>query len=303
MARAQLPNETLYAIFENLSSASLTTVIRASHRFRLVAERVLYASIIISETLPRTHPVPHRTITCADTILARPHLVDVVRKLSVRWQTDLSARDEYPAAVQPALAALNRALRTLASLEQLDLALGLSGATLDVRAVLGGCAFPALRVFALSGIGRGPLSPKLHPVEPAPVAWFLADTPAVEHLHLHDCYAALELPPAALRALQGFRGPAIAAAGVLPGRPVRALALVGHEFITERDLGRIARTSVPIRWLDLSGMSVTPILLRDLSRHLHDVEVLKVRLALRHTLHHALSGIVSPSLPFCARPR
>ena len=143
---------------------------------------------------------------------------------------------------------------------------------------------------------------QLHPVEPAPVAWFLAGTPAVEHLHLHDCYAALELPPAALRALQGFRGPAIAAAGVLPGRPVRALALVGHEFITERDLGRIARTSVPIRWLDLSGMSVTPILLRDLSRHLHDVEVLKVRLALRHTLHHALSGIVSPSLPFCARP-
>ena len=142
--------------------------------------------------------------------------------------------------------------------------------------------------------GRGTLSPKLYSVPSAPLAWFFAGTPALEHLHLLDCYEALELPAGALPNLQVFRGSAIAAASVLPGRPVRLLGLVGHEFITERDLGRIASASEPIRGLDLSLMSVTPILLRDISRHLGGaVEVLKVKLALRHTLHFALSGIVS----------
>ncbi|GAW03254.1 hypothetical protein LENED_004963 [Lentinula edodes] len=38
-------------------------------------------------------------------------------------------------------------------------------------------------------------------------------------------------------------------------------------------------------------MSVRPILLRNLATHLPSIEVLKVRLALRHTLHYALTGI------------
>jgi hypothetical protein len=50
-------------------------------------------------------------------------------------------------------------------------------------------------------------------------------------------------------------------------------------------------TSVPLRHLDLSSMLVTPTLLRNLSRNLNTVESLKVKLALRHTLHFA--GIVS----------
>ena len=301
MASAQLPNETLHAIFEHLCPPSLAAVVRASHRFRLVAERILYANIVISEFLPRAHPVPTHTRTCATTLLARPHLAEAVRKFAVRWQTDPGPRDEYVPAVSPVLHLLNSALRTLVHLEQLDLSLGLIGAPLDPRAILDGCAFPALRVFALSGVGRGTLSPKLHNCPSAPIAWFLAGTPSIEHLHLLDCYEPLELPPGTLPALQVFRGSAIAAAGVLPGRPVRLLGLVGHEFITERDLGRIAASSVPIRWLDLSMMSVTPILLRDISRHLAAVEVLKVKLALRHTLHFALSGIVSARFtPFAA---
>jgi hypothetical protein len=74
---------------------------------------------------------------------------------------------------------------------------------------------------------------------------------------------------------------------------VQALGLVGRcEAATEEDLARIATGSTPVRALDLSGMSVTPTLLRSVSRHLSHVESLKVRLALRHTLHYALSGIV-----------
>lgn len=293
MASVQLPNETLHAIFEHLSAPSLAVVLRVCHRFHVVAERILYASIVISEHVPLTSPTPYFTATCAHTILARPHLAEVVRRLSIRWHTDPGPREGYLPAVTPVLPILNSALRTLAHLEHLDLALGLSGISLDPRAVLDGCAFSDLRVFALSGIGRGTLSPKLFPIDSVPITWFLAATPSIEHLRLLDCYEVLALPPDALPALQVFRGSAIAAAGVLPGRPVRLLGLVGHEFITERDLQKIALSSVPIRWLDLSMMSVTPILLRDISRHLREVEVLKVKLALRHTLHHALSGIVS----------
>ncbi|OSD04703.1 hypothetical protein PYCCODRAFT_60439 [Trametes coccinea BRFM310] len=302
---AQLPNETLHTIFENLSPGSLTAVLRASHRFRLVAERILYANIVIVESLHHRAPTPIHTATCANTLLARPHLSEVVRRLSVRWQTDSGPREPFVAAAGPVLDVLHRALQTLVHLEQLDLALGLAGGTLDARAVLAGCAFPSLRTFALSGVGRGSLSPKLYHTAVAstlseeegdalgaPVARFLAATPSIEQLRLLDCYETLELPPPALPHLSAFRGSAIAAASVLPGRPVQLLGLVGHEFITERDLERIARTSAPIRFLDLSMMSVTPILLRDISRHLGAVvEVLKVKLALRHTLHFALSGI------------
>ena len=292
----QLPNETLHAIFENLSPPSLTVVARASYRFRLVAERILYTSIVIQESLPREAPPPRHTHNCASTLLARPHLAEVVRKFSIRWQTDMGPRDAYLPAVAPALHALNVALRTLFALEYLDLVLGLAGTPLDAHAVLDGCAFPALRVFALSGVGRGALSPKLYqgPATSASLAWFLAHTPSISALHLLDSYEPLALPAGALPHLQVFRGSAIAAAEVLPGRPVRLLGLVGHEFITERDLERIARSREPIRRLDLSLMSVTPLLLRDISRHLGAaVEVLKVKLALRHTLHFALSGIVS----------
>ncbi|PIL25297.1 hypothetical protein GSI_13186 [Ganoderma sinense ZZ0214-1] len=290
----QLPNETLHAIFENLSPSSLTVVARASYRFHLVAERVLYTSIVIQESLPRDAPTPRHTHNCASTLLSRPHLAEVVRKFSIRWQTDMGPRDAYLPAVASALHALNAALRTLMTLEQLDLALGLAGTPLDAHAVLNGCAFPALRVFALSGVGRGALSPKLYQgsTTSASLSWFLAHSPTISTLHLLDSYEPLTLPPAALPHLQVFRGSAIAAAGVLPGRPVRLLGLVGHEFITERDLERIARSRSPIRRLDLSLMSVTPLLLRDISRHLGAaVEVLKVKLALRHTLHFALSGI------------
>ncbi|KAI0832080.1 hypothetical protein BC628DRAFT_1351479 [Trametes gibbosa] len=298
---AQLPNETLHAIFENLTPAGLAVVLRASQRFRLVAEHILYTSITIIETLPRASPVPRHSATLAHTLLARPHLADVVRRLAIRWQTDPGPRDDYVAAAGPVLADLHRALLKLVHLEQLDLALGLAGGTLDARAVLGGCVFPSLRIFALSGVGRGSMSPKLYATAaglspPVPIAWFLAVTPTIEQLRLPDCYETLDLLSDALPLLATFRGSALAAASVLPGRPVQQLGLVGHEFITERDLQRIALASVPIRYLDLSMMSVTPILLRDISRHLCAVEVLKVKLALRHTLHHALSGIVSRPL-------
>ncbi|KAG8215040.1 hypothetical protein J3R82DRAFT_8449 [Butyriboletus roseoflavus] len=58
-------------------------------------------------------------------------------------------------------------------------------------------------------------------------------------------------------------------------------------------LSQMARTSVPLWHLDMSAMSVTPILLRDVSRSLSMVHSLEVKLALPHTDHSAFSGIVS----------
>lgn len=293
----QLPNETLFAIFEYLQPSALTPVLCVSQRFRAVAERILYANISIVEKLPRTAPRPHLTAGCFTTILDR-NLSEVVRKISIRWHSDSSGpREFYTPYVEPVLQTINRALRFCNGLESLELALGLSGGTISSRGILEGCSFPSLRLFALSGVGRGSLNPKVHPTPSPPIEWFLSATPSIQHLRLADCYETLSLDPSDLPFLTTFRGSAPTAASVLPGRPVQLLSLVGHEFVTERDLERIACSSARIRWLDLSAMSVTPILLRDISRHLFGVEFLKLKLALRHTLHHALSGIVSIVLP------
>ena len=190
---------------------------------------------------------------------------------------------------------------------------------------LSGCVFPALQVFSLSGVGRGslPLKPPPQPSWSPPSASpnnydlgsnsdldptqdlvdFLARTPSITQLRLADLHAPLALPPPplVLPILTSFRGSAPTAASILPGRPVHSLSLVGDRFVTVRDLTRIAMAGMgagasagSVRVLDLSNMSVTPLLLRDFSQYLgRSVVCLRVRLALRHTLHHALSGIVS----------
>ena len=290
---SSLPNETLATIFLHLHPGILARVLRVSPRFRAVAERILYTNIYIAETLPHANPTPHFTLLCCDTIIRRPHLSEVVRKVGIRWQTEPGPREYYMGFIEPILQTINRTLRTLANLESLELSLGLAGGTISSRGLLNECHFPSLRLFALSGIGRGNLPLKSYPTPSPPIEWFLSATPSIQHLRLVDCYEVLDLQRSDLPILTTFRGSASTAASILPGRPVQQLGLVGHEFVTEKDLERIARSSVRIRWLDLSTMSVTPILLRDISRHLFGVEFLKLKLALRHTLHHALSGIVS----------
>lgn len=147
---------------------------------------------------------------------------------------------------------------------------------------------PSLRTLAFRGIGTPP-SLDLERI--------LHNHPTLLHLRLSDYHRALHLSPTDVPHLRSFRGYPATAASILPGRPVQALGLVGCcELATEEDLARIAAGSVPVRALDLSGMSVTPMLLRSVSRHLSHVEWLKVRLALRHTLHYALSGIVRHTL-------
>ncbi|KAI0825533.1 hypothetical protein BC629DRAFT_5536 [Irpex lacteus] len=289
-----LPNEMLAAIFSNLQPDTLARVVQVSHRFRAVAGIILYTHVLITDSLPRTSPIPYKTAAFCSTISRYAALPAVVKKLSVRWQTDSTTTSnphDYMPFIEPVLQALNTALRALTSLESLELAFGLSGGTFSSRGVLTDCTFPALRVFSLSGVGRGSPNVKAHPDPTPPIEWFLSGTPSIQHLRLGDCYEPLHLHPSDLPSLVTFRGSAPTAASVLPGRPVQCLSLVGHEFVTDRDLERIAMTRGSVKVLDLSSMSVTPLLLRDISRHLFGIEYLRVRLALRHTLHHAMSGI------------
>ncbi|KAI0308958.1 hypothetical protein OF83DRAFT_1288783 [Amylostereum chailletii] len=282
-----LPNEILAAIFEHLSRHALTIVVRVSRHWRGPAERILYTTVQINKVLPRTSPVqlkgypmcatmPSNTLCCCETLSKHAHLAEVVRKFHIRWHTESV---ESPAFL---LLIAQNIIRTLVPsfihLESLELALGLAAHPPPLVDYFSSRSLPLLRNLSLGGLGGSP--------EPV-----LRNHPNLRHFKLADHTQPLRLHAEDLPHLLSFRGSPVVAASVLPGRPVQTLTLIGFEFVTEADLERIAQTTVPIRALDLSGMSVTPTLLRDVSRHLPHVEVLKVRLALRHTLHFALSGI------------
>ncbi|KAL0955140.1 hypothetical protein HGRIS_004054 [Hohenbuehelia grisea] len=294
-----LPNETLSAIFDQLSPAALSVLSRVSQRFRAVAERALYASISITDALSESSPVPFKTLRCCQTLFAHRHLANGAKKLHIRWQSRSSSQSLNHLA--PALQALRDALYNLAALESLELGLGpaniLNEAGVHIlERIIDGCAFPNLRQCAFSADwakGSPPYSNIL--------AAFLTAHPSLRQLRLSDHHGPVSLPPEALPHLSSFRGSPDAAASILPGRPVTVLALVGQDSdVTRVNLPRMAHTSVPLHQLDLSAMSVRPVLLQNVSAILPGVRVLKVKLALRHTLHYALSGITSPRPPSMA---
>ena len=291
-----LPTETLYAIFEHLQPhpSHLAQVARVCRRFRWVAEHILYAHILVQESLPRSSPFPHRTQRCCETLLVRSDLHDAVRRFTVRWQTDISVRKQYEPFVQPVLSTLNSALRMLIHLEALDLALDVVGVPVPLRTLLDRVRLPSLRLFALYGMGPGSI-PVKHCPDTLVLQQFLAATRTLEHLMLGDHYSSLELASVDLPLLSAFKGTATAAASVIPGRAVHHLALVGQDQIPPPTLAELARGRTPVRTLDLSAVSVTPNTLKDISQYLRGVDHLKVRFALRHTLHHSFTGIVSGS--------
>src|SRR6266478_325737 len=266
--------------------------------------------------------VPITTLRCCETLSSHPHLVQYVKRFHLRWETDAVESPSFLLRIAHHIAP------TLVHLDSLELSFGLAACFPDtsnnappqfppslanpppspspsppphiqkqhgngteqqqqlqhqLHILLPPICLPSLRTLALHGIGTPP-SLELERI--------LRNHPTLLHLRLSDYHRALHLSPADVPHLRSFRGYPATAASVLPGRPVQALGLVGCELATEDDLARIATGSIPVRALDLSSMSVTPTLLRSVSRHLSHVEWLKVRLALRHTLHYALSGIV-----------
>ena len=275
-----LPNETLTTIFEHLGNDSLVSLVRVCRRFQGIGERLLYCNIVIVESIHRDsdgYMSPQQTEGCCTAVLLRPYLASNTKKISIRWQHDSRhVQDDFELApsVAPGLRYL---LRSAHSLEILELHLaGYRGSWHDL---LDGYSFQ-LRCVALSG-----------PVN-APVEWFLSTQPNIIHLNLGDHRLPLRLAARDLPSLETFRGDARTAASILPGRPVQGLALSGQEPSVEC-LIAFAYTRLPIRRLDLGGLSITPRQLLTISKHLTAVESLRMRLALRHTLHFTFSGMVS----------
>ena len=297
-----LPNETWAAVFDHLSPSSLVVLSSVSLHFNAIAERALYSSIFIVDVLSELSPTPQKTLQWCQSMLRRKHLVNLTKRLHIRWQADqLSPPSPYPAA---ACDALSQVVRLLSALESLELFLGPTNFTISLQTVhaieqiIRGCQFSQLHSCSLGADwGRG------LQFYTSILTSFLCSLPNLRHLILSDHHAALNLPSEALPYLTTFRGSPDTAASLLPGRPVQCLSLIGHDFDVNRDnLPRMTYTSMPLKSLDLSSMSARPLLLRNVSTHLPTIKSLRVNLALRHTLHHAFSGIVSK--PFnCTQPR
>ncbi|KAG6841449.1 hypothetical protein C0991_010874 [Blastosporella zonata] len=286
-----LPNEILLIIFSSCCPDTLSLVARVSHRFKYVAESILYSFISLSDTLSESSPYPWRTLRWCDSMLRRVYLFDNTRKLQIRWHAD--TRPPLTCSLSSACEAISQTLRLLTYLESLELFLGpanLMSHSEPIHAiehVIRGTHLPSLRHCSLGADYTKGVQPYTN-VLPA----FLASTPALRHLKLSDHLCGLDLPSCALPYLASFRGSADTAAALLPGRPVQVLSLVGQDSDVNRvNLPRMTLTALPLRYLDLSAMSVRPALLKNVSIHFPTVQRLRVKLALRHTLHYAFSGI------------
>lgn len=277
-----LPNETLITILHYLSPPSLVALIRSCKRLQGVCERLLYSDIDIEESVdgdPQAIVTPFKTDGCCTAVRRRPYLATAIKRISIRWTRD-RARSRHQVLLAPGIASSLRCLLHMASYID-TLELHLAGFRGSYREILEGCAF-RLRVLALSG------------PENVEVEWFLQLQSGVAHLHLADQHRPLRLRNFDLPFLESFRGDARAAATIVPGRPIRALALSGHEP-TEQSLIACGHSKHPIRRLDLGNLSITPTQLLIISKHLTAPETLRIRLALRHTLHFTFSGMVCSS--------
>ncbi|KAG6835148.1 hypothetical protein H0H93_004422 [Arthromyces matolae] len=298
MAGAALPNEILLAIFSDCFPHTLTVLACVSQRLRYIAESVLYSSIFLSDIISETSPQPWRTLRWCDSMRRRNYLFENTRKLQIRWHGTTQS-PLISSSIMPILTDISRTLRLLVFLESLDLFLGPANIIVQSQAevaiqgvhaiehVIRGTHLPRLRHCAFGAdYAKGVQS--YTSILPA----FLATAPTLQQLKLHDHSRAIDLPLWAIIRLTSFRGSADAAATILPGRPVQALALVGQDSdVTRENLLRMTLTSLPLRHLDLSAMSVRPMLLKNVSMNFPSLQRLRVRLALRHTLHYAFSGI------------
>ncbi|KAF6753068.1 hypothetical protein DFP72DRAFT_903260 [Ephemerocybe angulata] len=290
----QLPNEILVSIFAELSPPSLALVSRLSKRSNIVAERILYASIHITDFISPESPTPWKTYLWCESVLKRLNFVDTMRKVHIRWQSD-SSPPPLPQYFIAFCERLGESLQYLHFLESLEIQLGpanrispLSREPMHaVERILKRCRFPYLQSCSIGAdYTKGAAQPYTHVL-----AAFLAHHPGLLHLKIPDFHAALNLPTTSLHQLSTFRGSPDTAASLLPGRSIQYLALNGADSDLIRVLPMMSCTAVPILYLDLSSISARITLMRSVATYLPNLESLRVRLALRHTLHYSFTGI------------
>lgn len=276
-----LPNETLTAVLAQLNPSSLCALVRVSRRLQSIGERLLYSDIVIIDSVdsdPWTVVTPRRLLNCCTAIARRPYLAHCVRRFVVRWTRD-RARKHHECLLAPnVLRTLHFLLRAATQIEVLELHLAGLPQRFDFNTLLAGASF-RLRRLALSGSAD------------APIESFLRSQSLISYLHLPDHRNPLALRPQDIPLLETFRGDLHCAGSVIPGRPVSTVILSGHEPSGQL-LAPLGYSTRPIRRLDLSALSITPTQLLTISKHLTALETLRMRLALRHTLHFTFSGMV-----------
>jgi len=297
-----LPTEILASIFGRLSPGTLAKVTTLSRRFNIIAERILYASVHIHDSIAPESPTPRRTYLWCESVVKRRCHVDIMRTVHIRWQSDGSP-PPLPQYFNAFCERLGESLRLLPCLESLELQLGPANRVSPlarepmhaVERVLRRCYFPNLQSCSIGAdYTKGAAQPYTQFL-----AQFLSLHPSIRHLKIPDHHAALSLPQTLLPRLSTFRGAPDAAASLLRGRSIQYLALNGQDSDLIRVLPMMSSAvtgAPPVLYLDLSAISARITLLRNVATHLPNIETLRVRLALRHTLHYSFTGIVSPGL-------
>jgi hypothetical protein len=291
-----LPTEILFHVFKELPPQTLAVVSQLSRRLNVIAERTLYASVHIMDSISPESPTPWRTYRWCESVFKRLSFVDTMHKVHVRWQSDGSP-PPLPQYFIAFCERLGESLQHLHYLESLELQLGpanrISPLSRDpmhaVERVLKRCRFPLLQACSLGAdYNKGNAQPYTHVL-----AHFLASHSGLMSLKIPDYHAALNLPITSLHQLSTFRGSPDTAASLLPGRSIQHLALNGQDTDLMRMLPMMSGTPFPILTLDLNSMAARISLLRSVATYLPTLETLRIRLALRHTLHYAFTGIVS----------
>ena len=288
-----LPNEILNVIFELLASDDLLCVLTVCQRLHDVGERLLYQNISISEnvgvvedsqSIPAPSVIPYKTSTCCSTVLRRLYLASGITKIQLRWCRDRERQSDYrlTAATQQQL---HDFFQACTHIEHLELHIG--GLVNRLDDILSGHSFH-VRSFSLTGLTNIPS-----------IQQFLHTQPLLLHLHIGDLHEPLQLERNDLLRLERFRGDPRMAASIVPTRPVHWLTFSGQD-LSEEVLKIFSSNPNCVRWLDLGSLSVTPTQLVLVSRHFAGIEWLRMKLALRHTLHFSFSGLVSLQLSLLA---
>lgn len=278
-----LPNEILTEILSFLPSTSFQQSLLISHRFRALTELLLYTSVSIQEVVQLTGSQdggPYKTWRWCRTILERPHLVQYVKTLTIKWFADHHTRHSnqhlyytrpaHPIAaaligdidLEPVFVELATILPNLTLLESLELHLPTPTSkhpdSSEAHLALGNrllrpTAFPNLSYLSISGL------------VPPPQFFLPSSCPSLTTLRFSDIHELpYPFPYDALPNLSNFKGSPATAAAILPGRPVRSLSLVGVEYLRVAEWEGISQVQAStnslyrgIEILDLSGMSVT----------------------------------------------
>ncbi|KAJ3503258.1 hypothetical protein NMY22_g18311 [Coprinellus aureogranulatus] len=273
-----LPYEILFAICKELPPPSLAVASQLSRTFNVIAERILYASVHIVDVITPESPTPWKTYRWCESVLKRLPIIDAMRTVHIRWPSDGSP-PPLPQYFIAFCEHLGESLQYLHYLESLELQLGpanrISPMSREpmhaVERVLRRCRFPRLQVCSIGAdYNKGNAQPYTHVL-----THFLASHSGLMSLKIPDHHAALNLPIASLHQLSTFR----------------ALALNGADTDLMRMLPMMSGAPTPIQTLDLTPISARISLLRNVATFLPTLETLRIRLALRHTLHYAFTGI------------